>query len=162
MRRRALTAFGVAAGLLVAAIVAYVAYSSLVGPVNVTPNTSVAPGNCSPSPCADVQGFTLWVSNVRVDAGLVRMQLKFKNSSASTHASPEDLQLISAGGQSSGLVTSAAGCSTWPRHEFSGGATFGPVDVCFHTTSPTPPFTLRWSPDLGFFCCQTDIKIQPT
>lgn len=162
MRLRALTAFGIAAGLLVAAIVAYVAYSSLVGPINVTPNTSLTPGNCSPRPCADVQGFTLWMSSVRVDGGLVRMQLKFKNSSVSTHASPEDLRLIDAGGQSSGLVTGAAGCNTWTRHEFSGGATFGPLDVCFHPGDATPPFTLRWSPDLGLFCCETDISIMPT
>lgn len=161
MRRRALTTFGIAAGLLVAGIVAYVAYSSLIGPINVTPSTSLAPGNCSPRPCADVQGFTLWVSDVRVDAGLVRMQLKFKNSSVSTHASPEDLRLIGAGGKSSGLVISAAGCNRWTRHEFSGGATFGPL-VCFPAGDATPPLTLRWSPDLGFFCCQTDIKIPPT
>jgi hypothetical protein len=162
MRRRALTAFGIAAGLLVAAIAAYVAYSSLIGPINVTPNTSLTPGNCSPRPCADVQGFTLWVSNVRVDAGLIRMELNFKNASVATHASPEDLQLVDGSGRSSGLVTTAAGCNTWARHEFSGGATFGPVDVCFPAGNATPPFTLRWSPDLGFFCCQTDVKISPT
>lgn len=162
MKRRALTAIGIAAGLLAAAIVAYLAYSSLIGPINVTPSTSLTPGDCSPRPCAEVQGFTLWVSSVRVDAGLVRMQLKFKNSSVSTHSSPEDLRLIGAGGQSSGLVTGFAGCNTWTRHEFSGGATFGPLDVCFPAANATPPLTLRWSPDLGFFCCQTDIKIPPT
>ncbi|HUY73948.1 MAG TPA: hypothetical protein VMW11_05515 [Candidatus Dormibacteraeota bacterium] len=162
MRRRLVTAFGIAAGLLVAAIVAYVAYSSLTSPIQVAPNTSLTPENCSPGPCADVQGFTMWVSNVRVEADLVRMQVRFKNSSVSTHASPEDLQLIDASRQSSGLVTNVAGCNTWARHEFSGGATFGPIDVCFRATNSSPPFILRWSPDLGVFCCETDIKITPT
>ncbi|HSP08712.1 MAG TPA: hypothetical protein VLU92_03850 [Candidatus Dormibacteraeota bacterium] len=157
-----LTAIGIAAALLVAAIVAFVAYSSLIAPIQEVPNTGVTPENCSPAPCANVQGFTLWVTNVRVEGGLIRMQVKFQNSSPSTHASPEDLQLIDASRQSSRLVTSVAGCNTWPRHEFSGGATFGPIDVCFHATNSTPPFILRWSPDLGLFCCETDIKITPT
>lgn len=162
MRRRLLTAFGIVAGLLVAAIVALVAYASLNAPFQVAPSSSPTPENCSPGPCANVQGFTLWVSNVTVEADLVRMEVKFKNSSAATHASPEDLQLIDASRQSSGLVTSVAGCNTWTRHEFAGGATFGPIDVCFRATNSTPPFILRWSPDLGLFCCETDIKITPT
>ena len=162
MRRRLLTAFGVAAGLLAAAIVAVVAYGSLKAPFQGATNTTPTPQSCTPEPCANVQGFTLWASDVRFDSGIVRMQVRFKNSSDSTHASPQDLQLIDGKGQSSGIVTDVAGCNTWTRHEFSGGATFGPIDVCFHAADPGPPLILRWSPDFGFFCCQTDIRIKPT
>ncbi len=162
MRRRLLTAFGVVAGLLLAATIAVVAYVSLKAPFQVGSNTSLTPENCTPGPCANVQGFTLWVSDVRVESDIVRMQVRFKNSSDSTHASPEDLQLIDGSRHSSGLVTGVAGCNTWTRHEFAGGATFGPIDVCFRATNPTPPFVLRWSPDLGLFCCETDIKITLT
>jgi hypothetical protein len=157
-----LTDLGIFAGLVVAAIVALVAYESLKSPLQVAPNSSLTPENCSPGPCANVQGYMLWVSNVRVEADLVRMQIKFQNSSSSTHASPEDLQLIDASRQSSGLVTNVTGCNTWTRHEFAKGATFGPIDVCFRATNATPPFILRWSPDLGPFCCETDIKITLT
>jgi hypothetical protein len=157
-----LTDFGIFAGLMVAAIVALVAYESLKTPLQVAPNGNLTPENCSPGPCANVRGFTLWVSNVRVDADLVRMQVKFQNSSNATHASPEDLQLIDPSRQFSGLVTGVTGCNTWTRHEFANGATFGPIDICFRATDATPPFILRWSPDFGLFCCETDIKITPT
>lgn len=162
MSRRLLTASGIVAGMLAAAIVAVVAFASLKAPQLVAPNASLTPENCSPGPCANVQGFTLWVSNVRVDGDLVRMQVRFKNSSVSTHAAPEDMQLIDASRHSSGLVTGVTGCNTWTRHEFSGGATFGPIDVCFRANNSTPPFILRWAPDLGLFCCETDITITPT
>jgi hypothetical protein len=87
------------------------------------------------------------------------MTVKFRNSSAATHASPEDLQLIDASRHASGLVTDSPGCKTWTRHEFNNGAMFGPIDVCFRVNNATPPFTLRWSPDLGLFCCETNITI---
>lgn len=157
--RRLLTYGAVLAGLVVAAIVALVAFQAL----NLAPQSSgnggLAPENCSPGPCADVQGFTLWITNVRVTGNLVAMTVRFRNSSAATHASPEDLQLIDASRNASGLVTDSPGCKTWTRHEFNNGATFGPIDVCFRVNNATPPFILRWSPDLGLFCCETDIKI---
>ena len=87
------------------------------------------------------------------------MQVKFRNSSPSTHASPEDLQLIDASRHVSGLVTDAPNCSSWARHEFSHGATFGPMNICFRVINAARPFILRWSPDLGLFCCETDIKL---
>jgi hypothetical protein len=126
---------------------------------NPTPSAAVPAVNCSPAPCADVQDFTLWVSNLKVDGDLVSMQVTFKNSSNATHASPEDLRLIDSKLHSSGLVTNAPGCQTWSRHEFSNGATFGPTNVCFRVSTAAPPLVLRWSPDFGFFCCQSDIKL---
>ncbi len=50
-----LTDFGVFAGLVVAAIVALVAYESLKAPLQVSPNSNLTPENCSAGPCADVQ-----------------------------------------------------------------------------------------------------------
>ena len=126
---------------------------------NPTPSGAVPSLNCSPAPCADVQDYTLWVSNMKVEGDLVRMSVSFKNSSSSTHASPEDLRVIDSKQHSSGLVTDAAGCQTWSRHEFGNGATFGPTDICFGVTTADPPLVLRWSPDFGLLCCQADIKL---
>jgi hypothetical protein len=159
MIRRLVTLGAVAIGLLVATFVAVVAYQSLHAPAPATGSGALTPENCSPGPCADVQGFTLWLSDVNVNGDLVSMQVKFQNSSSSTHASPEDLQLIDASRHASGLVTDAPGCKTWTRHEFSNGATFGPISVCFRVSNPTRPFVLRWSPDFGLFCCEQDIQI---
>jgi hypothetical protein len=161
MTRRLLTDTAVFLGLVVAGIVGLIAYEALQTP---TQNSSgnLTPENCTPGPCADVQGYTLWVSNVHIQGDQVGMQVKFQNSSPSTHASPEDLQLIDSSRHASGLITGGTDCNTWTRHEFSHGATFGPIGVCFRVTNAIPPFTLRWTPDLGLFCCEKDIVITPT
>jgi len=156
--RRLVTAGAVAIGLLVATGVGIAAYQSLHPPAPDSSGT-LTPEKCTPRPCADVQGFTLWLSDITVNGDLVTMQVKFKNSSPSSHASPEDLQLIDASRHTSGLVTDTAGCKTWTRHEFNHGATFGPLTACFRITGAAPPFILRWSPDLGLFCCEKDIKL---
>ena len=162
MARRVIIALGVAAGLMLAALVAAAAYTALKAPFNLNPNSNLAPENCSPGPCADVQGFKIWVSNVRLDNDVVRMTVKFQNSSTATHTSPEDLQLIDTGRRASNIITDSSGCNTWTRHEFSHGAYFGPVDICFRVSNVTPPFILHWTPDLGTFCCQKDITIWPS
>src|SRR6266850_411836 len=159
MIRRLLTYLAIAIGLIVAAVVGATAYQALHAPVQVSSTNSLTPENCSPGPCVDVKGFTLWVSDVTVDGGLVSMKVTFKNSSVATHASPEDLQLIDTSRHVSGLITDSAGCTTWTRHEFANGETFGPINVCFRVFSTTRPFILHWSPDLGLFCCETNIKL---
>jgi hypothetical protein len=162
LTRRLLTDAAVFLGLVVAGIVALIAYESLQAPAPTASNTNLTPENCTPGPCGSVQGYTLWVTNVHVSGDQVSMLVKFQNSSSSTHASPEDLQLIDKSNHSSGLVTGGTQCNTWTRHDFNNGATFGPIAVCFRVLNTTPPFTLRWSPDLGLFCCETDITIIPT
>jgi hypothetical protein len=157
--RRVVTVGAAALGFFVAAVVGVTAYQSLHAPLPASSDTSLTPENCSPGPCADVQGYTLWLSDISVTGDLVSMQVKFQNSSPSTHASPEDLQLIDASRHASGLVTDAPGCNTWTRHEFANGAIFGPISVCFRVSSATRPFVLKWSPDLGLFCCEKDINI---
>jgi CBS-domain-containing membrane protein len=159
MIRRLVTLGAVALGLVVAAVAGVTAYQSLHAPLPPSGNSALTPVNCSPGPCADVQGYTLWLSEVSVNGDLVSMQVKFQNSSPSTHASPEDLQLIDVSRHASGLVTDAPGCTTWPRHDFNNGATFGPIDVCFRISNAARPFILRWSPDLGLFCCEQDINL---
>ena len=159
--RRRLLGYGAAAAALllvmVAAIAAFLAMQTpLQGP---TAGAATPAVNCSPAPCANVQGYTLWVSDLTIDGDLVTMQIRFKNSSSATHASPEDLQLVDSKQHASGLVTDATGCQTWSRHEFNNGAQFGPLKVCFRVGTAAQPQVLRWSPDLGLFCCQTNIKL---
>ena len=162
MGRRLLLSLGVVMGLIVAALVAGAAYTALKTTPPPPTNSSLLPENCSPGPCANVNGYKIWISNVRLDNDVVRMTVKFQNSSSATHASPEDLQLIDAGRRASSLITDSSGCKTFTRHDFDHGAYFGPIDICFRVSNTTPPFILHWSPDLGAFCCQKDITIWPT
>src|SRR2546425_4032801 len=162
MGRRLFTSLGIVLGLILASFVAAAAYTALKSPLQTTPNSNLTPENCSPGPCANVSGYQIWISKVRLENDVVRMTVKFQNSSSATHASPEDLQLIDAGRRASGLVTDAPNCTTFKRHVFNDGAFFGPVDICFRVSNSTPPFLLHWTPDLGAFCCQEDIKIWPT
>ena len=162
MGRRLLTALAVAAGLMVAALVAAAAYTALKAPLATNPNSNLAPENCAPGPCANVQGYKIWISNVRLDNDVVRMTVKFQNSSTSTHVAPEDLQLIDAGRRGSNMISDSSGCNTFTRHDFSNGAYFGPIDICFRVSNTTPPFILHWTPDVGAFCCQKDITLYPT
>ena len=159
--RRRLFGYGAAAAaLLLVLLIAIAAFLAMqVTFRNPTPSGAVPAANCSPAPCADVQDYTLWVTNLKVDGNLVSMQVTFKNSSSATHASPEDLRLIDSKLHSSGLINDAPGCQTWTRHEFSNGESFGPTNVCFRVTTADPPLVLRWSADLGLFCCQSDIKL---
>ena len=129
MARRVLTALGIAAGLMLAALVAGAAYTALKAPLATTPNSNLNPDNCSPGPCVNLSGYTLWISNVRVQNDIVRMTVKFQNSSVATYASPDDLQLIDAGRRTSIPITGVTGCNTFARHEFSGGKVFGPTDL---------------------------------
>ena len=94
MIRRLLTFGGIAIGLAVAAVVGATAYQAVRTPLQVSSNSNLTPENCSPGPCVDVKGFTIWISEVKVDVGLVSMKVRFRNSSVATHVSPEDLQLI--------------------------------------------------------------------
>ena len=162
MARHAVTGLAIVAGLIVAALVAGAAYMALKAPLATSSNRDLTPENCSPGPCANVNGYTLWISNVTVRNDLVHMTVKFQNASSSTHASPEDLQLIDADRRASNPLSGVAGCTTWTRHQFNNGAIFGPLNICFRVNDTTPPFTLHWSPDLGEFCCQKDITIWPT
>jgi hypothetical protein len=162
MARRLFTFVAALAGLLVAALIAGGAYMALKAPLATTPNSNLTPENCSPGPCSDLNGYTIWISNVRVTNDVVHMTVKFQNSSTATHAAPEDLTLIDAARHQSIPITDSPGCKTFARHAFDGGAYFGPLDLCFRVSSANPPFILHWTPDLGAFCCQKDITIWPT
>ena len=162
MGRRLLTVLGIVVGLMAAALVAGAAYTALKAPLTTPPNTAISPDNCTPGPCANVSGFNIWISKVRVENDIVHMMVKFQNSSSATHVAPEDLQLIDSGRRAGTLVTDAAGCKSFPRTDFSHGAFFGPVDICFRVLNATPPFILHWTPDMGAFCCQRDITIWPS
>jgi hypothetical protein len=150
----------IGAAVLVVGTVAVLAYQSLQVPFAAPAVSSpLAARDCTPAPCANLQGYTLWITNLDSQTNVVTMQVKFRNSSDSTHASPQDLELIDSQQHSSQPVFDAPGCTQWSRHEFNNGATFGPMKVCFRVSSTAPPLILRWSPDFGFVCCQTDIKL---
>jgi len=157
--RRFLLAGAVIGGLVIAALVGAAAYQALRTTGQVTNHGNLTPENCSPGPCVDVKGFTLWATDIKFEGDLVRMTVKFRNSSTATHASPEDLQLIDTNRHASIPVTDVEGCKTWTRREFNNGAIFGPIDICFRVTNTTRPFILHWNPDLGPFCCETSLKI---
>ena len=160
MNRRLVKYGALGAGLLVALVVAVAAFMSMQTPFQSPTASSPVPAvACSPAPCANLQGYTLWVTKLNVTGDVVSMQVMYLNASGSTHASPEDLQLIDSKQQASGLVTSSPGCQTWNRHVFNNGAKFGPLTVCFRVSASAPPLVLRWSPDFGLFCCRTDIKL---
>jgi len=109
--RRQLLGYGAAAAaLLLVLLIAIAAFLAMqVTFRNPTPNGAVPAVNCSPAPCAAVQGYTLRVSNLKVDGDLVSMQVTFVNSSSATHASPEDLRLIDSKLHRSGVITDAVG-----------------------------------------------------
>jgi hypothetical protein len=159
--KRQLTYGAIGAAILVVAAVAVLAFESMQIPYQAPSVSSPLPaaGGCAPAPCADLHGYTVWVSSLEVKGNLVTMQVKFHNSSDSTHAAPEDLQLIDSHRSASPPAFDAPGCTQWSRHEFNHGATYGPLTVCFRASSTAPPLVLRWSPDFGFVCCQTDIKL---
>jgi hypothetical protein len=115
---------------------------------------------CSPQPCLDLENYTIWVSHVTQSGGVVRMQVVFQNSSGSTHATPEDLQLIDASGHAWPGIQNAPGCTSWGRTEFNNGAKFGPITLCFRPTSTQPPLTLHWTPDMGLFCCDGSLRVE--
>lgn len=123
-------------------------------------STGPGSGACAPTPCANVRGYILWVNDLKVDSGLVSMQLTFRNSSQATHADPADLQLIDHQGNPNTAVYDAPGCTQWPRTDFSNGAQFGPVSLCFRPSSTEPPLKLHWQPDMGVFCCAADITLE--
>lgn len=110
---------------MLVAIIGVAAFAALAQgtPLN---GTGPSPGPCTPQPCLDLQGYTMWVSNVSDAGGVVRMQVSFRNSSRSTHAAPEDLRLTDSTKQSVPTTQVPAGCTHWSRTEFSNGATFGP------------------------------------
>jgi hypothetical protein len=162
MGRRLLVSLGVVVALIVAAVIAGGAYTALKTPLQTKQNSNLAPENCSPGPCTNLNGYTIWVSNVHVDKDIVHLTVKFQNSSTSTHASPEDVTLIDAERRQSAPVTDVPGCKSFTTHNFANGAIYGPLDLCFRVTNTTPPFILHWSPDIRAFCCQHDITIWPS
>lgn len=161
MSKRLLGYGAIAVAVLVVGTIAVFAYRSLQVPYQppAVSNPVPAAGGCTPAPCADLRGYTLWVNNLAVTPELVTMQVTFRNSSNSTHASPQDLLLIDSQHHPSSPIFDAAGCTSWSRHEFGHSAAYGPVTMCFHVATTAPPLVLRWSPDFGFVCCQTDIKL---
>ncbi|HAC46459.1 MAG TPA: hypothetical protein DCF65_10385, partial [Chloroflexi bacterium] len=89
MSRRLLTYGAIAAGLAVVVLVGAAAYGSLQVPFQAPTLSSPVPAlGCTPAPCANLRGYTLWVTNLDLQGNLVTIHITFRNSSDSTHASP--------------------------------------------------------------------------
>ena len=152
-----LLVFGV--GALVVAFIGVAAVVSM--SQGVATGGSASPSlACSPKPCLDLQNFTMWVSNVSEADGVVRMEVTFRNASDATHADPSDLELVDAKNETTRAIQDGPGCTHWSRSEFANGAKLGPLTICFRPATTAGPLTLRWTPDMGFFCCKADFKIK--
>ncbi|MDQ6876256.1 MAG: hypothetical protein M3082_00875 [Candidatus Dormibacteraeota bacterium] len=148
----------VGAGVSLVAIVGALAFLSLTQ--GVRPLSSAVSLACSPQPCLDLQDYTMWVSNVTEADGVLRMDVTFRNSSASTHADPSDLELVDANKDSLRAIQDAARCTHWTRTEFGKGAKLGPLTICFRPHSTASPLRLHWTPDMGLLCCEAELKIR--
>lgn len=158
-RNRILRYAAIGGGLAVVLGVAVAAFVSLRVPFDTTSSAEPSTGPCEPQPCANIRGYIVWVSDLKVQDGLVTMKLTFRNSSSSTHAAPEDFSLIDSQKGDHPAVYFAPDCTQWPRTEFNNGASFGPVPECFRPSSTSPPLGLRWTPDFGPFCCEISIGL---
>jgi len=158
-RNRILRYAAISGGLAVVLGIAVAAFVSLRVPFDTAPSAEPSTGPCEPQPCANVRGYIVWVSDLKIEGGLVSMQLRFQNSSTSTHADPADISLIDSQKVGNVPFYGAPGCTQWPRTEFSNGASFGPVAECFRPSSTSPPLGLRWTPDFGPFCCEIVIRL---
>ncbi|TME94074.1 MAG: hypothetical protein E6I34_04095 [Chloroflexi bacterium] len=159
MSRAQMLRYGaIAVGLVVVIAVGVAAFQALQVPFQ-PPQSPPNSAPCSPPPCANLRGYILWVTDLKTNGGLVTMNVTFRNSSNSTHAEPDDLRLVDSQNNVDEPVFDAPGCTRWPRTDFNNGATFGPEQMCFRPASVGAPLVLRWSPDEGLFCCQTDVKL---
>ena len=158
-RNRILRFAAIGGGLVVVLGVAVAAFVSLKVPFDTNPSVEPSTGACDPQPCANVRGYIVWVSDLKMQNGVVIVMLRFTNSSASTHAAPEDFTLVDSQKNDHSAVFFAPDCNQWPRTEFNNGASYGPVPECFRLSSTSPPLDLRWTPDFGPFCCETLIKL---
>jgi hypothetical protein len=159
-RNRVLRYAAIGGGLALVLGVAVAAFVSLRVPFDISPSAGPSTGPCEPQPCANVRGYILWVSDLKTDGRLVRMQLRFQNSSSSTHADPTDISLSYGQNAGTAPIYDAPGCTPWPRTEFNNGASFGPVPECFRLFSTAPPLSLHWTPDFGPFCCEVEIPLE--
>jgi len=158
-RNRILQYAAIGAGAAVVLGIAVAAFVSLKVPFDTTPSAGPSTAPCEPLRCANVRGYIVWVSDLKIQEGLVTMKLTFRNSSSSTHAAPEDFTLIDSQKNEHRPVYFAPDCAQWPRSEFNNGASFGPVPECFRASSTSPPLGLRWTPDFGPVCCETVIGL---
>ena len=158
--RRALVPGAIVVFVAVLAVVAVAAFQSEVATLTgASTPPPAAPAACSPQPCATIQRYDVWVDDLQVTTGSVRMTVSFRNASSSTHADPSDFSLIEANGHPDKPIYNSSTCPHWPRTEFANGARRGPFPLCFQPANVAAPLRLHWEPDFGFACCDTEIRL---
>ncbi len=70
MGRRLVVSLVVVVALIVAAVIAGGAYTALKSPLETKPNSNLTPENCSPGPCTNLQGYTIWISSIHIGGDL--------------------------------------------------------------------------------------------
>ena len=129
--------------------------------------------SCSPTPCANADGFAVSISNlnrnapagqfIKPEAGnhFVIMQTTLHNGSGdSKSANPLDFKLRDLQGQEHAIAFSdTPGCETWQAVDLAVNASLGPKGLCFEAAGdPNGKLTIIWSP--GFFSSKVEIPLQ--
>ena len=160
---------GIAAGVVILLFILF--WIFVIGTLGATSvaihNSVAAPSantNCSPSPCASKDGYTLTVGEVQRSvppdsfiqppAGLHYVAVTVTLTNNSTIAEPAnefDFQLIDSTGQtrSPSVIAPTATCPAWSLGTLQPGATSGPKTICFEAAGTTSgALTLEWSPGI--------------
>jgi hypothetical protein len=113
---------------------------------------------CAPKPCTAPKGFEVYVSDVHLSEGVVRLEVSFRNSTQAEfletvsyrHTSPADFSIDP--GRNDGRPVFDAGCPDWPEVRVARGGNMGPMPLCFRAaTTGLQGAVLNWRPDLGLF-----------
>ena len=79
-RNRILQYAAIGAGAAVVLGIAVAAFVSLKVPFDTTPSAGPSTAPCEPLPCANVRGYIVWVSDLKIQEGLVTMKLTSRRS----------------------------------------------------------------------------------
>jgi hypothetical protein len=126
---------------------------------NISQNTGKqTSGACSPQPCANANGWNVYVSDVNKNAQsatapeagntYVTLNVRFKNDTADEqHANPTEFVLRDSTGvkHSETWLGGAAGCDSWEPVNLTKGATFGPRCIAFQAKVGDNALVLTWT-----------------
>jgi len=150
---------GIAAGIGVVLLIGVVVLAGVCTAnvaKTVSQNTgSQRSGPCSPQPCANADGWNVYVSDLNKNAQssippeagnvFVTMSVSFKNdTSQEQHANPTEFVLKDSTGVKHALTYTPA-CPTWEPVNLTKGASFGPRCVAFQAKAGDDALVLTWT-----------------